>query len=226
MNDDEPLAEAYRHCEAIARAHDRDRWIAALFAPAEKRRRLHALSAFAFETGRVKGRVREPLAGEMRLTWWLEAIEGARAAEARQSPVAAALLDTISAAGLSKARFEAWLLARRDELYRDGPPDEAAGRDLAAPLFALSAGALGGEADEAALRAGEGQALLTAGQAEAALQRLDAAEAALTRAPADVLPAFAPLAPMRLDARRALRGKNPAPAWRRQVAIWLWGRAR
>lgn len=223
---DEALAEAYLHCETISRAQDRDRWIASLFAPAEKRRRLHALSAFAYEIGKIKGRVHEPLAGEMRLTWWLEAIEGLREAEARQSPVAAALLDTISQAALPKPRFEAWLVAHRDELYRETPPEEATSRDLLAPLFALSARALGGEADEAALRAGEGQALLAAGKAEAAIRQIDAAEAALASAASAVLPAFAPLAAMRLDARRSLRGKGPTTAWRRQIAIWLWGRRR
>jgi hypothetical protein len=217
-------AESYAHCGAVARANMRDHWIAALFAPEPKRKHLHALAAFAFETAKVKTLVHEPLAGEMRLTWWIEAIEGLRDGEAASHPVAAAVNATIAEARLPKARFEDWLLARRDELYRDGPPAEAEARRLNAPLFALSALALGSEADAAAAKAGEAEALLAAGESDAAMARIAAAEAALTGADAVVLPAFAPLAALRLDARRALRGKGPAPDWRRQIAIWRWGR--
>ena len=67
------LAEAYVHCGRIARENERDLWLAALFAPERLRPHLHALAAFAHEIGGVAARVREPLAGEMRLAWWREA---------------------------------------------------------------------------------------------------------------------------------------------------------
>jgi phytoene synthase len=215
-------AESYAHCGAIARTHMRDHWIAALFAPEPKRRHLHALAAFAFETAKVKTLVKEPLAGEMRLTWWIEAIEGLRDGEAVSHPVAAAVIATIEEAGLPRARFEDWLLARRDELYGDASPDETEARRLYAPLFALAALALGAAAENAAARAGEAQAL-GKGEPAAALGRIAAAEAALAGADPAILPAFAPLAAMRLDAKRALKGRGPAPGWRRQIAIWRWG---
>ena len=72
------LAEAYVHCGQIARESERDLWLAALFAPERLRPHLHALAAFAHEIGGVAARVREPLAGEMRLAWWREALAGAR----------------------------------------------------------------------------------------------------------------------------------------------------
>ena len=75
----DPLAEAYVHCSQLARENARDLWLAALFAPARLRPHLLALAAFAHETGAVSARVREPLAGEMRLAWWREALSGARA---------------------------------------------------------------------------------------------------------------------------------------------------
>lgn len=215
------LAEAYVHCGALARQYMRDHWIAALFAPESRRKHLNALAAFAYETGRVKTLVKEPLAGEMRLTWWIEAVEGLREAEAMSHPVAAALMATIVEANLPRQRFETWLLARRDELYRDGPPGETTAR-AEAHLFALSALALGAAADEAALAAGDARAALAQNRPTDALASLEAAEDALTSADAAVLPAFAPLAALRLDARRAEKGKPPAPDWRRQIAIWRW----
>jgi phytoene synthase len=227
---DEALSEAYRHCGALVREHRRDFWIAALFAPEPSRRDLHAISAFAFEIARVKGLTREPLAGEMRLTWWIEAIEGLRAAEAKNNPVAAALIATMLSRGLPVEAFVGWLLARRDELYADEPEDDAGiaalGREVEAPLFALSARALGGEAPEAALRAGAATALCSAGRHASALAEIASAEAALGNAASEVAPAFALLACLALDARRGLRGKPPAAAWRRQAAIWWWGRGR
>jgi len=227
---DDSLNEAYRHCGELVREHRRDFWIAALFAPESSRRDLHALNAFAFEIGRVKGLAREPLAGEMRLTWWIEAIEGLREAEAKNHPVAAALIATIAARGLPRDAFVAWLLARRDELYTEAPEVDAGiaalGREVEAPLFSLSARVLGGEAQGAAICAGAATSLLKGGRHAAALAELAAAEAALRGDLSEITPAFAPLACLALDARRGLRGKPPAAAWRRQLALWWWGRRR
>ena len=82
---------------------------------------LHALAAFAYESGGVAARTREPLAGEMRLAWWREALSGARPAEAAGAPVAAALIDTMAKFALPLAAFESLLQAltvrrlRRDD---------------------------------------------------------------------------------------------------------------
>ncbi|MGA2793944.1 MAG: phytoene/squalene synthase family protein, partial [Roseiarcus sp.] len=42
-------AQAYTHCEALTRDHDRDRWLAGLFAPSGARPHLYALTAFSHE---------------------------------------------------------------------------------------------------------------------------------------------------------------------------------
>jgi 15-cis-phytoene synthase len=126
MPDEERLNQAYAHCDALTRAHDRDRWLAALFAPAEARRHLHALYAFSYEVGRLRDFVRDPTAGEIRLQWWREAIEGERLAEAQASPVAAALLDTITRFRLPVNAFDNMLAARVFDLYDDPMPDVAA----------------------------------------------------------------------------------------------------
>ena len=95
------IAEAYRHCEQIVRAQDKDRFLASLFAPAERRPYLFALYAFALEIARVQALVQEPLAGTIRLQWWLEALGGLRAEEAAASPVMIALQDASRQTGVA-----------------------------------------------------------------------------------------------------------------------------
>jgi 15-cis-phytoene synthase len=126
MPDEERLNQAYAHCDALLRAHDRDRWLAALFAPIEARRHLHALYAFSYEVSRLRDFVHEPTGGEIRLQWWREAIEGERGAEAQASPVAAALIDTITRFHLPIKAFDNLLAARIFDLYDDPMPDVAA----------------------------------------------------------------------------------------------------
>lgn len=89
------MSDAYQHCEALVRERDRNRFLATLFAPAEKRRHLFALYAFDLEISRIPDAVREPMAGEIRLQWWRDVVAGDRPGEAQANPVAAALLDTL-----------------------------------------------------------------------------------------------------------------------------------
>ena len=53
---------------------DPDRRLAALFAPPEQRERLYALYAFNHELGRIADATSESLIGEMKLTWWRDAV--------------------------------------------------------------------------------------------------------------------------------------------------------
>src|SRR6187455_473750 len=86
----------YRHCEDRVRAADKDRFLATLFAPAEARGALFALYAFNLEIAGVRDRVREPMAGEIRLQWWRDVLDGERSGEAAANPIAAALSYTIA----------------------------------------------------------------------------------------------------------------------------------
>lgn len=122
------LAAHYAHCGDVLRGADRDAWLAALFAPQEARRNIHAIYAFAAEITGVRAKVSEPLLGEMRLRWWLDAIEGADAG-ARAHPVAAALLDTIERFALPRADFAALIEARAFDLYDEPMPTMAALED-------------------------------------------------------------------------------------------------
>lgn len=91
----------YDYCQTLVRERDRERFLSALFVPKEKRPHLFGLYAFDLEIAHVPDAVREPMAGEIRLQWWREAIAGARVEEAAANPVAAAVLDTMARFALS-----------------------------------------------------------------------------------------------------------------------------
>jgi len=113
----------YKHCEALVRERDRERFLSALFAPAEMRPNLYALYAFDLEILHVPDAVREPMAGEIRFQWWREALAGERSEEAKANPVAAALLDTMSRHGLPAQSLLEIIDARQFDLL--GHPMES-----------------------------------------------------------------------------------------------------
>ena len=86
------MQDAFAHCSELVRSADRDRFLAALFAPVQHRDALLALYAFNIEVARVREVAREALPGEIRLQWWREVLSGERGEEASANPVAAALL--------------------------------------------------------------------------------------------------------------------------------------
>ena len=116
------LASHYAHCETHVRAGDRDAWLAMLFAPAEKRGHLYALQAFLLDIVSVRERVTEPMAGELRLQWWRDAIEGEARGDVGAHPVAAAMLDTIRTCRLPRDLLTDLIEAHRFDLYDDPMP--------------------------------------------------------------------------------------------------------
>lgn len=116
---------AYDQCEGIVRDADRDRFLAGLFAPAEKRRHIHALYAFSHEIARVRDRVSEPMPGEIRLQWWHDALAGEARGDAMAHPVAAALIDTMQRFRLPLQAFVDLIEARVFDLYNDPMPSIA-----------------------------------------------------------------------------------------------------
>ncbi|GAC1333207.1 MAG: phytoene/squalene synthase family protein [Beijerinckiaceae bacterium] len=123
------LAAHYDHCGTLVHEHDRDRWLASLFAPAEKRPHLHALYAFNIEIARIRDVVSDPMPGEIRLQWWSDALEGETRGEVRAHPVADALLDTVTRFQLPRVALAALIEAHRFDLYGDPMPDIAALED-------------------------------------------------------------------------------------------------
>ena len=204
------IDEAYRHCERLVRAHDKDRYLASLFAPADRRLYLFALYAFALELARVKMLVKEPMAGAIRLQWWHEAIEGLRAEEAAANPVMSALQDAARQTNVSLAPLTAAVEAREAELY--GTPPLAA----AAAVFIMAARLLGAEGEAIARAADHATHAVTLLETEPGKARdaYDAFRKMVAALPQAAVPAFLPVAlvPLRL--------KRPdAPQRRRQLVL-------
>ncbi|ALL13862.1 squalene/phytoene synthase family protein [Caulobacter henricii] len=120
----------------LVRRVDPDRWLASRFiADPAARADVIALYAFNYELARVAGGVSNALMGEIRLTWWREAMDELAAGKApRKHPnveaLAASGIDPLALAAMAEARF-----ADLDEV-----PPEDEGRVLA--YIDATAGAL------------------------------------------------------------------------------------
>lgn len=130
----------------LARRHDPDRFLCALFAPAERREALFALIAYNHELARAREAAKTPLIALMRLQWWREAVEhAAEGRPARRHEVAGPLHAAIMAGTLDAADLLALADAREAEAEEEGIPTREA---LAAYLrgtaggFAVAAGRL------------------------------------------------------------------------------------
>jgi len=141
------MEETFAYCQAIVREADKDRFLATLFAPVERRPFLFALYAFNAEISYVPERVSESLAGEVRLQWWRDVLGGTRAGEANANPVASALLAAIAWHDLPAAALVDLIDAREFDLYDDPMPTLAAlesyARRTTSTLFTLAARILG-----------------------------------------------------------------------------------
>jgi phytoene synthase len=281
----DPLADAYAHCAAVARAHARDQWLGALYAGADTHGALFALASFDYEIRHALRRTRDPNLAAIRLAWWREAISGERQAEAAGNPVALALRAAIDAYALHPAWLEAMLDARLQEIAPQDDFNLVAFRAFAdesegARLRLASRIAAGGQdLDPADAHAPAGMALalmrllkelpFKSGSAPTlvptnvadrhgvsgadfdarredpgvivacaelrglARDELAEAERRLKSSSPTILPAFIPLAPLRLDlnrldrnADRPLDDVGEVSPLRRQWAIWRWARTR
>jgi phytoene synthase len=117
--------DAIDYCHSVVRRHDKDRYLASLFAADEKRPQLWALYAFNYEIARIRELVREPASGEVRLQWWLEAINGLFAGSIVDHPVAQRLAVAVEQGALPKSAFIDLIEARRFDLYDDPMPSLA-----------------------------------------------------------------------------------------------------
>ncbi|MGJ4855664.1 phytoene/squalene synthase family protein [Labrys sp. La1] len=107
------------YCESLLREHDRNRWLANLFAPAEHRRALNALYAFNSEIERVRDMVSEPLPGEVRLQWWRDLLEGQARGQISGHPVASELMAAIDRYHLPVSALVTLIDAHTHDLYDD-----------------------------------------------------------------------------------------------------------
>ena len=114
--------------DSVVRRADPDRWLASRFiADAEARTDVIALYAFNHELARVAETVREPLMGEIRLTWWREALDEIfEGRSVRRHAVAEALALAVRRRNLARAPLEAMVEARFSDLEPDALADDAA----------------------------------------------------------------------------------------------------
>lgn len=162
-----PLDVDYTYCESLVRLQDRDRFLSALFAPAQARPHVLALYAFNIEVARVREVVREALPGEVRLQWWRDVIEGGARGDVSGNPVASALLDTLNRHPLPREALLNLIEARTFDLYDDPMPTlndlEGYAGETASALIQLASLILAGEAPaglaEAAGHGGVAQAM-------------------------------------------------------------------
>lgn len=214
------------YCEDLVREADKDRFLATLFAPAARRPDLYALYAFDLETASVFHRVRDPVAGEIRLQWWSDALSGR--GDAAGHPVAAAMSLLLRRHGASAELALGLIDARRRALYPGWNATQAefelwASRTAGA-VFDIATQVLQRESGEptrlaahhAGVAAAAAQVVPDAVSFDVvalARRHRDAARALMTGLPSAVLPAFLPLV-LLLDDRVRL------PQWRKQLILW------
>jgi 15-cis-phytoene synthase len=119
----ELLPNAYAICGGLVQKHDADRYVATLFAPADRRPYLHALQAFSLEIAGVRAAAKEPMPGEVRLQWWRDVLNGQREEEANGHPVGMAIRDTIAVNKLPAQALLDLIDARAFDLYDEPPAD-------------------------------------------------------------------------------------------------------
>ena len=155
------------YCANIVRNRDFPAYAATVFIAPEARRSLLALYAFAGEIARVRDHITQALAGEIRLQWWTDLLEGIGHGEVAGNPVAAELMHAIESHALPRAPLLRMIEAHQFDLYNDPMPDMAALETYAAEtsgaLFALAtriAAAPNDEVDHLAVHAGVAQGLV------------------------------------------------------------------
>ena len=149
------MADDLENLDEAVRRHDPDRWLATRFiSDLEARADVIALYAFNYEIARVVAAVSDPMMGEIRLTWWLEALaEIYEGRTVRRHPVTLALAAAITRHDLPREAFEALIEARYPELDGAALKVEA----VEVPLMVLVAKILGAPSSSAFAAAVQGR---------------------------------------------------------------------
>ncbi|WP_174284668.1 squalene/phytoene synthase family protein [Sphingomonas bacterium] len=222
---------------SIAGARLAERGVVCGYVPTDRRAGFVALLALDDALAGIVRTTREPIVGQMRLTWWYEALEALdRAGAPVGEPILTALAGEVAPRGVAgrmlAAMIDGW------EMLLDPDPLEAAGmrtfaRARGEALFGALAVVLGAPIDAGTARAGEGWALT-----DLATHLRDPGQAALARTMA--IDAFAsgsrhawprqlrPIGMLSLLARADLAVPQPRPGSPHRLARLLmhriWGR--
>lgn len=123
------------HAAQLVEAGDPDRFAATLAAPAAARPRLWPLYALNLEVARAPWASAEPLVAEMRLQWWIDALQGPAAPGADSHPLLAELAPLLREVAGLRPPLVALAEARRRECWRESFTE---GAELAAYLDATA----------------------------------------------------------------------------------------
>ena len=145
------MKEPLTYCADHLRETDRDRYLATLFAPADKRGALFALYAFDAEIVRVRDLARELMPGEIRLQWWREVLLGERAGEAAANPVAAAVTEVVRRSDFVREPLIDLIEAHRFDVHNEPMQSieelQSYAARTAGTIFELAVRLLGGEVE-------------------------------------------------------------------------------
>lgn len=145
------MKEPLTYCADHLRETDRDRYLATLFAPADKRGALFALYAFDAEIVRVRDLARELMPGEIRLQWWREVLLGERAGEAAANPVAAAVTEVERRSDFVREPLIDLIEAHRFDVHNEPMQSieelQSYAARTAGTIFELAVRLLGGEVE-------------------------------------------------------------------------------
>ena len=95
---------------------DYDRYLSALFARSSARPHLFALYAFNYEVAKTAESVSQPIAGQIRLQWWRDAIAELYEGHIRAHEVVQVLAETVRAHDLPRELFDGLIDARENDL--------------------------------------------------------------------------------------------------------------
>ncbi len=241
------------YCRGLVRAHDKDRFLATLFAPEKAQPHLFALYAFNLEVARIRNLVSEPHIGLIRQQWWRDTLEGIYSGSVVDHPAAQALAHAIAAGRLPVAPLRDLVIAREFDLYADPMPDvtalEAYLGETSSALIQLAAmildptearrtaevAGLAGVAHGLALILGDPQRRVpflppgmdVPGGISHARKRLAEARALRPKLKPSVLPAFLPVSLTNLYLDRIARAPDTPRSvtqLRRQITLWYYAR--
>jgi len=153
-----------QNCAEAVQRGDPDRFKSAMTAPPTERAHLFVLYAFNLEVARAPWVTAEPMIAEMRLQWWLDAIEEIYAGgDVRRHHVTTPLTRLVRETNLPRTLFDELITARRWDIYKEPHADLGAFRTYvshtSANLLTLAVMATGGDASDALVDFGYGAGL-------------------------------------------------------------------
>jgi hypothetical protein len=120
MNDDVKIEGDIAGCAELIRRGDPDRFLAIMAAPVEQRAALFVIYAFNLEVVRAPWVTKEAIIAEMRLQWWIDAVDEIYSGGVvRRHEVVTPLAALIAKMDLPRELFDELIAARRWDIYSE-----------------------------------------------------------------------------------------------------------